>query len=206
MVRHSLPLPETILKSVKEEETEDQGEKQNNECVAPWLLGICIQIISLFLRLPLRLTKNHPYPFTALGMHRKSLEAAEQLKSAMSSLTSSPTQKTDHKSSQDGDAAHPEYTPTRCYSSPEPYDSSDSETENNSKKNDHASPSSTAAGGEPPQSQDTQVSAVLCTQNPSAYAYEDICNIRRKSIATLRAKAVEHLSRITTGAQQNCST
>ncbi|KAL1138865.1 hypothetical protein AAG570_008927 [Ranatra chinensis] len=41
MVRHSLPLPETILKSAKE-----------NECVAPWLLG----------------------------MHRKSLEAAEQLK------------------------------------------------------------------------------------------------------------------------------
>lgn len=28
MVRHSLPLPETILKSAKE-----------NECVAPWLLG-----------------------------------------------------------------------------------------------------------------------------------------------------------------------
>lgn len=28
MVRHSLPLPETILKSARE-----------NECVAPWLLG-----------------------------------------------------------------------------------------------------------------------------------------------------------------------
>lgn len=28
MVRHSLPLPETIVKSAKE-----------NECVAPWLLG-----------------------------------------------------------------------------------------------------------------------------------------------------------------------
>ncbi|KAL0266623.1 UNVERIFIED_CONTAM: hypothetical protein PYX00_009116 [Menopon gallinae] len=41
MVRHSLPLPETILKSAKE-----------NEGVAPWLLG----------------------------MHRKSLEAADQLK------------------------------------------------------------------------------------------------------------------------------
>ncbi|KAF6205619.1 hypothetical protein GE061_019792 [Apolygus lucorum] len=41
MVRHSLPLPETILKSAKE-----------NECVAPWLLG----------------------------MHRKSLEAADTLK------------------------------------------------------------------------------------------------------------------------------
>ncbi|BES93693.1 optic lobe placode development [Nesidiocoris tenuis] len=41
MVRHSLPLPETILKSAKE-----------NECVAPWLLG----------------------------MHRKSQEAADTLK------------------------------------------------------------------------------------------------------------------------------
>ncbi|CAG7689969.1 unnamed protein product [Allacma fusca] len=42
MVRHSLPLPETILKSGKD----------STECVAPWLLG----------------------------MHRKSLEAADQLK------------------------------------------------------------------------------------------------------------------------------
>ncbi|XP_059481020.1 visual system homeobox 2 isoform X2 [Neocloeon triangulifer] len=42
MVRHSLPLPETILKSAKE-----------NECVAPWLLG----------------------------MHRKSIEAASTLNS-----------------------------------------------------------------------------------------------------------------------------
>ncbi|XP_054262544.1 visual system homeobox 2-like isoform X2 [Macrosteles quadrilineatus] len=46
MVRHSLPLPETILKSAKE-----------NECVAPWLLGTA-----------------------QLGMHRKSIEAAEHLK------------------------------------------------------------------------------------------------------------------------------
>ncbi|XP_055716812.1 visual system homeobox 2-like isoform X3 [Phlebotomus papatasi] len=46
MVRHSLPLPETILKSAKE-----------NECVAPWLLGM-----------------------EEKCMHRKSLEAAEALK------------------------------------------------------------------------------------------------------------------------------
>ncbi|XP_050549198.1 visual system homeobox 2-like [Daktulosphaira vitifoliae] len=46
MVRHSLPLPETILKSAKE-----------NECVAPWLLAINVS-----------------------GMHRKSIEAADQLK------------------------------------------------------------------------------------------------------------------------------
>ncbi|KAK9875716.1 hypothetical protein WA026_009513 [Henosepilachna vigintioctopunctata] len=50
MVRHSLPLPETILKSAKE-----------NECVAPWLLG----------------------------MHRKSMEAAEHLKDDCNTATSS---------------------------------------------------------------------------------------------------------------------
>lgn len=41
MVRHSLPLPETILKSAKE-----------NESVAPWLLGnthIYFQILHLFI-------------------------------------------------------------------------------------------------------------------------------------------------------------
>lgn len=38
MVRHSLPLPETILKSAKE-----------NECVAPWLLGKCPAAVSCFL-------------------------------------------------------------------------------------------------------------------------------------------------------------
>lgn len=32
MVRHSLPLPDTILKSAK--------ESSNGECVAPWLLGM----------------------------------------------------------------------------------------------------------------------------------------------------------------------
>ncbi|XP_044749950.1 visual system homeobox 2-like isoform X2 [Coccinella septempunctata] len=50
MVRHSLPLPDTILKSAKE-----------NECVAPWLLG----------------------------MHRKSLEAAQHLKEDCNTATSS---------------------------------------------------------------------------------------------------------------------
>jgi len=50
MVRHSLPLPETILKSVKDEESDGGGgaagpdrstnsEQRPGECVAPWLLG-----------------------------------------------------------------------------------------------------------------------------------------------------------------------
>ncbi|XP_068907406.1 visual system homeobox 2-like [Tenebrio molitor] len=52
MVRHSLPLPETILKSAKE-----------NECVAPWLLEL-----------------RKKRDIIDSGMHRKSLEAAEHLK------------------------------------------------------------------------------------------------------------------------------
>lgn len=49
MVRHSLPLPDTILKSVKDEESDGggsgdkggggNGERGSGECVAPWLLG-----------------------------------------------------------------------------------------------------------------------------------------------------------------------
>ncbi|CAG9864760.1 unnamed protein product [Phyllotreta striolata] len=63
MVRHSLPLPETILKSAKE-----------NDSVAPWLLA-------------LRKTSIDKYQKAGTirrdvvsGMHRKSLEAAEHLK------------------------------------------------------------------------------------------------------------------------------
>ncbi|XP_015834593.1 visual system homeobox 2 isoform X1 [Tribolium castaneum] len=52
MVRHSLPLPETILKSAKE-----------NECVAPWLLEL-----------------RRKRDILDSGMHRKSLEAAQHLK------------------------------------------------------------------------------------------------------------------------------
>ncbi|XP_069936678.1 visual system homeobox 2-like isoform X1 [Cherax quadricarinatus] len=51
MVRHSLPLPEAIVKSVE----------SGDECPAPWLLGM---------------------GQSPLGMHRKSLEAAQQLQKA----------------------------------------------------------------------------------------------------------------------------
>lgn len=40
MVRHSLPLPDTILKSVKDEESDGEDKSgAGGECVAPWLLG-----------------------------------------------------------------------------------------------------------------------------------------------------------------------
>ncbi|KAI5731171.1 hypothetical protein M8J77_005811 [Diaphorina citri] len=62
MVRHSLPLPETILKSAKE-----------NECVAPWLLG----------------------------MHRKSIEAADQLKD--DNTNSNASEKDDNEDEEGGE-------------------------------------------------------------------------------------------------------
>lgn len=49
MVRHSLPLPETILKSAKE-----------NECVAPWLLG---EFSLLYLVAAVRETPAPGFPF-----------------------------------------------------------------------------------------------------------------------------------------------
>ncbi|XP_011643417.1 visual system homeobox 2-like [Pogonomyrmex barbatus] len=67
MVRHSLPLPETILRSAKE-----------NESVAPWLLAQSSKTSSF----------NQDFEYNQelidcgpVGMHRKSLEAAEHLKS-----------------------------------------------------------------------------------------------------------------------------
>ncbi|XP_066905998.1 visual system homeobox 2 [Halyomorpha halys] len=61
MVRHSLPLPETILKSAKE-----------NECVAPWLLA----------------TRSYIDDGVENGMHRKSIEAADTLKDDTNSQSS----------------------------------------------------------------------------------------------------------------------
>ncbi|KAB0799088.1 hypothetical protein PPYR_06968 [Photinus pyralis] len=73
MVRHSLPLPETILKSAKE-----------NESVAPWLLAVKKQSESIpttFLHSPQPddLLNNFRRELKN-GMHRKSIEAAQHLK------------------------------------------------------------------------------------------------------------------------------
>lgn len=67
MVRHSLPLPETILKSAKE-----------NECVAPWLLGKCPAPVSCFLLFFRPRVANPPPPFagkesSVVGRNRKTL-------------------------------------------------------------------------------------------------------------------------------------
>ncbi|XP_022707336.1 rho GTPase-activating protein gacZ-like [Varroa jacobsoni] len=64
MVRHSLPLPESILKGAKE------GEGANGTATAPWLLG----------------------------MHRKSLEAAEKLKDGTVSENSSTSHEINERS------------------------------------------------------------------------------------------------------------
>ncbi|CAL8090899.1 unnamed protein product [Orchesella dallaii] len=220
MVRHSLPLPETILKSVKDEESDNErntnsgdnrntGDRAPGECVAPWLLG----------------------------MHRKSLEAAEQLKSAMSSLQNSPKAKSVEKRCDSSSSS--------CDSSSSPrykrqFQSSDSETENvNSRKGESSSPKkrkkrpaaeiinpettqaheAATQDAPPPNAPVLQTipakqtepnnthpenSSVLQAHNSvSIPRYtlpnEDIPDIyyqRRVSIATLRAKAAEHLNEI----------
>ncbi|KAK7601121.1 hypothetical protein V9T40_008562 [Parthenolecanium corni] len=108
MVRHSLPLPETILKSAKE-----------NECVAPWLLG----------------------------MHRKSLEAAEQLKDD-DAATSNPSEKDgneeddDDDENEDDDDEEEEEDEMDEESSPQPRNSSQSAKSENavSKKSNPVEP------------------------------------------------------------------
>ncbi|KAF7278620.1 hypothetical protein GWI33_008140 [Rhynchophorus ferrugineus] len=137
MVRHSLPLPETILKSAKE-----------NECVAPWLLG----------------------------MHRKSLEAAERL-----------------KDSENTSSDHEETTSMRTDTS----DASATSTGANHQTN-CSSQTPNAAGmadskdqmsiGNLVGSQPTQP-----VQNPYA---DDPEVFRNNSIACLRAKAQEHSAKL----------
>ncbi|XP_063978477.1 dorsal root ganglia homeobox protein-like isoform X1 [Diachasmimorpha longicaudata] len=67
MVRHSLPLPETILKSAKE-----------NESVAPWLLAQSSKTSGFSQDFE---TNQEMIDCGPVGMHRKSIEAAEHLKS-----------------------------------------------------------------------------------------------------------------------------
>ncbi|KAH0553561.1 hypothetical protein KQX54_002259 [Cotesia glomerata] len=67
MVRHSLPLPETILKSAKE-----------NESVAPWLLAQSSKTTGFSQDFE---TNQELIDCGPVGMHRKSIEAAEHLKS-----------------------------------------------------------------------------------------------------------------------------
>ncbi|XP_031774858.1 visual system homeobox 2-like isoform X1 [Apis florea] len=67
MVRHSLPLPETILKSAKE-----------NESVAPWLLAQSSKTSSFSQDIE---NNQELIDCGPAGMHRKSIEAAEHLKS-----------------------------------------------------------------------------------------------------------------------------
>ncbi|XP_065208707.1 diencephalon/mesencephalon homeobox protein 1-A-like isoform X3 [Planococcus citri] len=96
MVRHSLPLPDTILKSAKE-----------NECVAPWLLERDIFVT---------------------GMHRKSLEAAEQLKDDNTTTSNQSDKDADDDDDADDDIGN---------SSDDDNDADDDSTTGQSMKNDH---------------------------------------------------------------------
>ncbi|XP_063911310.1 visual system homeobox 2-like [Zophobas morio] len=131
MVRHSLPLPETILKSAKE-----------NECVAPWLLG----------------------------MHRKSLEAAEHLKE------------------QDNNSDHEETTSMRTEASDTSATSSQQTQQQQQQPPGHNNVS--ASGGDKDQQQHVGMPP---TQPPYP---EDPEAFRNNSIACLRAKAQEHSAKM----------
>ncbi|XP_060530418.1 visual system homeobox 2-like [Cylas formicarius] len=129
MVRHSLPLPETILKSAKE-----------NECVAPWLLG----------------------------MHRKSLEAAEHLKESGDNTSSD----------------HEETTSMRT------------DTSDTSATSSHQSTQPTTAATLDSKEQLSLGGAQQQpTQNPYT---DDPEAFRNNSIACLRAKAQEHSAKLLT--------
>ncbi|XP_048526280.1 visual system homeobox 2 isoform X2 [Dendroctonus ponderosae] len=132
MVRHSLPLPETILKSAKE-----------NECVAPWLLG----------------------------MHRKSIEAAEQLK--------------DSETTSD----HEDTTSMRT-------DTSDTSSQNNQSNSSSHTPNPNPMIDSKEQ---LSIAGVAASQPPQPVPnpYPDDPEVfRNNSIACLRAKAQEHSAKL----------
>ncbi|XP_015834596.1 visual system homeobox 2 isoform X5 [Tribolium castaneum] len=131
MVRHSLPLPETILKSAKE-----------NECVAPWLLG----------------------------MHRKSLEAAQHLKDQ--DCTNSDHEETTSMRTEASDTSATSSQQTQQQQQPPP--------------------GHTVSGGDDDQQQQH---VALATTQPPPYQ-DDPEAFRNNSIACLRAKAQEHSAKL----------
>ncbi|CAH3974608.1 unnamed protein product [Pieris brassicae] len=128
MVRHSLPLPETILKSAKD-----------NDNVAPWLLG----------------------------MHRKSLEAAQHLKES--------------GSEREGSEAEGERAPSASPHSPHSHRHDPHDAQAQSSPGSSTTASSGAKGRTSPDGRDV---------------YEDPEAFRNNSIACLRAKAQEHHARL----------
>ncbi|XP_049794977.1 visual system homeobox 2-like [Schistocerca nitens] len=144
MVRHSLPLPETILKSAKE----------SNECVAPWLLG----------------------------MHRKSLEAAEQLKDS----PAAGSDREDSSSAPGGgsDTARGD-SDNSSHSSPGGSSQASSSAAASPRPHHMSAPPGPGAGG--------GSGGVGVVSTPPQASAPDPEQLRNDSIACLRAKAQEHL-------------
>ncbi|XP_066154250.1 visual system homeobox 2-like isoform X2 [Euwallacea fornicatus] len=134
MVRHSLPLPETILKSAKE-----------NECVAPWLLG----------------------------MHRKSIEAAEQLKESDNTTSDHEDTTSMRTDTSDTSATSSQNHPSNASSS------QPSMLDNKEQMN-----LGSVGPSQPPQQQ----VASNFPDDPEVF--------RNNSIACLRAKAQEHSAKL----------
>ncbi|KAJ8666990.1 hypothetical protein QAD02_008652 [Eretmocerus hayati] len=171
MVRHSLPLPETILKSAKE-----------NESVAPWLLAQSSKTGGLLNGRELYECDDGP-----AGMHRKSIEAAEHLKS---NDDSNPEQPQLHPGSSGGP------------NSPSSQHQSSQLAHHHLSHPGHAhshhgslgqSGVGNSASGPTCSSESGQDSQDGCgPSSSSSGAVQDTEQLRNESIACLRAKAQQH--------------
>ncbi|XP_022905634.1 visual system homeobox 1 [Onthophagus taurus] len=148
MVRHSLPLPETILKSAKE-----------NECVAPWLLG----------------------------MHRKSLEAAEQLKDDNCNSNSDHEESTTSMRTENSDASSVNST-SKTSVQQQQQQSSATPTTFEKDLQIHQQQQSSNQQNSSNQQQQSANNQTPYQDDPEAF--------RNNSIACLRAKAQEHNAKL----------
>ncbi|XP_054169327.1 ALX homeobox protein 1-like [Oppia nitens] len=149
MVRHSLPLPDSILKSSHE------GEVPGS--CAPWLLG----------------------------MHRKSLEAADKLKDCDS----------DGESRDHSEHSNSGFSPSTMTSSPRT--STNSTNHNNNNEANSVSNVKVISLSPPITNVSNSIyNSVLNTNDKSIIKEE----LRTSSIAALRAKALEHCAKVTQNA------
>ncbi|XP_043227095.1 visual system homeobox 2-like [Amphibalanus amphitrite] len=147
MVRHSLPLPETIVKSVSEDK----------DCPAPWLLG----------------------------MHRKSLEAAEQLKDVTEDENSSQNDSGDEQARVQPQPPQPPQQPQQQQPGQQAAQQGQQSVQQ---------PAQPQQGAQQPQQ--------LAAMQQEGSQPEDF---RSSSIAALRARAQEHSARILNDAAQMTS-
>ncbi|KAI9564300.1 putative visual system homeobox 2 [Daphnia sinensis] len=170
MVRHSLPLPDTIVKSAKE-----------NECVAPWLLG----------------------------MHRKSLEAAHQLTSGDESNKEDDEENGGGGHGERTRDSGTGPNDGRDHSSGEEQPDKTNREPNGNKHNSKHSPGGIQTSGQhqhghlshlhPPTSNEASTYMASYAAAQLHHARSPVDDFRMNSVAELRAKAAEHQARIAGG-------